>query len=414
MTSTYTIPAVVKDELQKKLEKLNKKANTYGNHLEWSFSEEFVATRNIFSVEGSTQVKTGEQKVFAVEVTIDSDIIKKDGYTVVAQIEHLASGTNIVNMIDTSIPAYLDWYSLLPYCEHCNSRHVKRFTYLVMDEAGRFKQVGKTCLKDYCGIDPSLIVMNQELTDLILNDYNIDEYDFSGSNEYGYDVLEAIATAYDIIKKYGYVKSCEDHSTKSRLMSDFGKADPSSEARAFAAEMQDELSKTDYSELSDFLRNIKSMIQAGYVRSNVFGYIAYAPLAYENLKKQREQEQRRNEEKAQSSYIGNVGDRITVAVKESKLITSYENLYGWTHIYKFLTEENNVLVWYSSRYIEGEPTEIVGTVKDHKEYNGERQTVLTRCKVTKVKPEEIPADLSLSENSAINALDLFYSYLEAE
>ena len=108
MTSTYTIPAVVKDELQKKLEKLNKKANTYGNHLEWSFSEEFVATRNIFSVEGSTQVKTGEQKVFAVEVTIDSDIIKKDGYTVVAQIEHLASGTNIVNMIDTSIPAYLD------------------------------------------------------------------------------------------------------------------------------------------------------------------------------------------------------------------------------------------------------------------------------------------------------------------
>lgn len=407
MTSTYTIPAVVKDELQKKLEKLNKKARTYGNHLEWSFSEEFVANRNVYSVDPvtQTQVKTGDQKVFCVEITIDSDIIKKDGYTVVAQIEHLESG-NVVNMIDESVSTDLNWYTMTPFCEHCNSRHVKRFTFMVMDESGHFKQVGKTCLKDYCGIDPQMIAMNQELTDLILNDYNIDNFEFSGSGEYGYDILDVIATANDIITMHGYVKSSENMSTKSRLLHDFGTWEPSKKSRDLALEMQDELSKIDYDELSDFLRNVKSMIQSKYVRSNVFGYIAYAPVAYENLKKQREQEQRRNEAKAQSSYIGNIGDRITVPVKESKLITSYGTAYGWTYIYKFLTGDNNVLVWFSSRYIEGEPTEIVGTIKDHKEYNGEKQTVLTRCKVTKVKPEETPAEL----DSAVNvSFELFFA-----
>lgn len=386
--TTYTIPAVAKDELQKKLERLQKKANAYGNKFEWSFGEEKAVERNVYRVDSDTHTKVfaGKEKVFGVEVSIESDIIRNDGYTVVAQIEAVDNGHNLVNMLDDSKPEQA-WYTTKLFCEHCGTARVKRFAYIVKDKDGCTKMVGKTCLKDYCGIDPNLMVAFQEIGDLILEEYNIDDYDFSGHGEWAYDVLDAIATANDIIKEHGYVKSDENNSTKSRLIAKFGTFEPSEASKKLAQEMKDTLSQMDYSELSSFLCNVKNMLQAGYIRSNSFGYIAYAPVAFEKLMKQIENEQHRNEMKGQSDYIGSVGEKIAVDVKEAKLVTSWETLYGWTHLYKFVTTDNNVLVWYASRAYEGEPTRITGTVKDHKEYDGEKQTVLTRCKITEKKED---------------------------
>ena len=377
----YTIPAVAKKELQKKLESLSKKANKYGNHLAWSFSEEFVVTRSIYTVEDNKQVKTGEENVYAVEITIESDIIKKDGYTVVGQIEAIEYGKNIVKMFDDT-PIETAWYTTQLYCEHCGFNRMRRFVFIVKDESGQRKLVGKTCLKDYCGIDPKWIAMSEQLTDEIVNDYDIDEYDFSGSGEFGYDTVRMIAEAYDIIKEHGYIKSDEEHSTKSRLMYET-RSEPSEEAVKFAEQMRDELSKADFSELTDFLRNVKNLISAKFCRMNAFGYIAYAPVAFKNLLKKREQEQNREEAKGMSNYVGNVGERITADVKDVKLVTSWETLYGWTHLYKFTTTDNNTLVWFASKCIDENLKKITGTIKDHSEYDGEKQTILTRCKVNK-------------------------------
>lgn len=381
MTNTYTIPAIAKEELQKKLEKLAKKANAYGNHLNWSFSDEFVATRNVYNVDPvtKTQIRTDEHKVFAVEVTIDSDIIKKDGYEVVAQIEAVGYNQNLVKMLDGS-DAELAWYTMPLFCEHCGTHRVKRFAFIVKDVFGQYKQVGRTCLRDYCGIDPKIIAMSQQLTDEIVEEYGIDEYDFAGSGEYLFDVLRTIAESYDIIKEHGYVKSDEEHSTKSRLMYETRHADPSEEAVKFAERMQDELSKADFSELTDFLRNVKTLIQSKYCRISAFGYLAYAPVAFKNMMKKREQEQLRDEAKGQSNFIGNIGDRITAEVKDVRLVTSWETVYGWTHLYKFTTPDNNTLVWFASKCIDENLKKITGTIKDHSEYDGEKQTILTRCK----------------------------------
>ena len=379
----FIIPAIVKNELQKKLEKLSKKAKTYGNQISWSFGEEVAVSRNLYSVNPDTHtlVKTGEDKVFGIEVNIESDVIRKEGYTVVAQIETVGHEQNIVKMLDGESPAELAWYTMPLYCEHCHGRHVKRFSFIVKDESGQYKQVGKTCLKDFCGIDPKMIIAAQEIHDLIENDYNIDEYDFKGSGENAFDVLKAIATANDIIKEHGYVKSCEDNSTKTRLFIEIGKSEPSEESLKLANEMKEVLTAAEYDELSDFLCNVKSMIQGGYIRSNAFGYIAYAPVAYKQMKEKQEREILNNEAKANSNYIGNIGEKITADIKEAKLITEFVTRFGVGRLYKFTTTDNNTLVWFASKYYEGAPKQITGTVKDHKEYNGEKQTVLTRCKM---------------------------------
>ena len=69
-------------------------------------------------------------------------------------------------------------------------------------------------------------------------------------------------------------------------------------------------------------------------------------------------------------------------VKEAKYITSWETIYGMTHLYKFVTVDGNVLVWFASSMIDIDDVhKLKGTVKDHTERDGIKQTVITRCKV---------------------------------
>ena len=81
----------------------------------------------------------------------------------------------------------------------------------------------------------------------------------------------------------------------------------------------------------------------------------------------------------QSNYVGNVGDRIDLDLKEMTLITSWESDWGWVYLYKMIDVNGNVYVWKSSRKVN---TFLKGKaiVKAHNERDGIKQTVVTRCK----------------------------------
>lgn len=93
--------------------------------------------------------------------------------------------------------------------------------------------------------------------------------------------------------------------------------------------------------------------------------------------------------KARSQYVGNVGDKVTFkgAFEDG---FSFETQIGWMKetrcIYKFRDTDGNLFTWFTSsgKYLDmqkGEPVEVTGTVKEHKEYQDEKQTCLTRAKV---------------------------------
>lgn len=86
-------------------------------------------------------------------------------------------------------------------------------------------------------------------------------------------------------------------------------------------------------------------------------------------------------------------------------MTSWETVYGFTHLYKFTTTDNNVLVWYASKCIDENAKKISGTIKDHKEYDGEKQTVLTRCKVVEVKKQEVHTEPLVKDNYILDLLE---------
>lgn len=113
------------------------------------------------------------------------------------------------------------------------------------------------------------------------------------------------------------------------------------------------------------------------------------------------EEERRRAQKAISQHIGQVGERLRLTVTyersgswEVRAFSGFGTETMYTHTFK--DADGNVLVWKTSRGLgwsledgrgwkvpePGDTLNLVGTVKEHTEYKDEKQTVLTRCKIT--------------------------------
>lgn len=114
------------------------------------------------------------------------------------------------------------------------------------------------------------------------------------------------------------------------------------------------------------------------------------------------------EGKPVSEYVGNIGDKVEMELTFNGS-AHFDTAYGTTYIHRFLDSEGNVLVWRTGNdltweeegtrdnftyvdadrrkyilcrnYEKGDKVAIKGTIKEHSEYRGEKQTSLTRCKV---------------------------------
>lgn len=95
------------------------------------------------------------------------------------------------------------------------------------------------------------------------------------------------------------------------------------------------------------------------------------------------------EPESHSEYIGEIKERIRDLEVTLTNCRNFEGFYGTTFIYTFANGEN-VLVWMTSSckdIVKGDTILLTGTVKDHKEYKGVKQTVLSRCIIKKESVE---------------------------
>ena len=377
--TTYTIPECKRSDIEKRMARYQKKAERYGCKIEVEYGKPYTKKIPVYKRDHVNHVEfhNGDMMVEVFDISIDGDDIRKGEYRVLARIEHLEDGNIVTAFGEVSVdPA---WGKLEPHCDHCNCNHNQHYTFIVEDMNGNRVQVGRNCLKDYCGIDPQMVGMLNEINCIIEDDDigGLDYCDFSVKASEVYDARKILHLAVKAQKAVGYIPSNNPGSNK-ELINKWLKENETVDQKIIeeAEKIADGIINMDEDDaFKANLNNVKSILTCGYCKMSHFGYIACAPMMFDRYMMFKA---KRDLEKSMSDYLGEIGKRITVELKEVKLLTSWPNAYGYTFLYKMLDNNNNVIIWQASKRFEGANI-IKATVKAHNIRDGIKQTVVTRC-----------------------------------
>ena len=389
--------------LEKKLIRIGNKCRKYGNEFSYDrVGEHFETLRE--KTESGVVV---EHVVKFIDIEVEGKAIV-NGWRFVASLEYTDKG-NIVNGVgDVEVPDR--YYTCQPWCEHCKTRRDRKSSYIVYnEESGEFKQVGKSCLKDFTG---GLSAENVALFESYFKEIE----EASESRPWGhfpvfYDVKEFMVCVAESIRLYGYVKrDGTGISTVSRADDVYSVENnlPLGSARKEILEQYDEMvargldtKREDSRELAgkvvdwivnngredNYFHNLKVACSLEYCEGHVLGLLTSAFPAYDREleweAERREREIKEAEARAKSSWMGNVGDKVSFEIADFRVISSWSTQWGYTFVYKFVDSEGHEATWKTGADLDSDciGKKITGKVKELKEFRGIKQTELTRCKV---------------------------------
>lgn len=321
----------------------------------------------------------------------------------VASVEHTKNGNILTGIQGIKVPER--YYTGNPVCEHCNSNRYRKYTYIVRNkETGEFKQVGRSCLKDFTyGMSAEAITQYISLFDTLIEGETPDP----GCHIERYlSKEEYLAYAAETIRHFGYIRTGDDgRSTASRAMDYYQAARGIALTRWYLEQLQDEMEHVNFniespetvqlvkealdwigcqSEDSTYMHNLKTVCGLDYVTYKNFGLLASLFPAYNRDLEKTAKRKAVFDAESGSEYVGKVKDRIMVKVRSVKCVTSWETDYGITRVYKIIGENGNVYTWKTGKFIDDEESaniSIIGTIKAHTEFRGIKQTELTRCRI---------------------------------
>lgn len=391
----YNIPVENIEELRKAATRIQKKANKHGCKVVFEEVDE------IFKTETDEDGNEVTRKYIVVEAEGEA---KAEGWVFAGTIEHTKAG-NILRSVSDEYKIPERYRDAEPYCEHCNTKRYRKDTYVVYnEETGEFKQLGKSCLKEYTN------GLSLEMTACVLKWLkDVEEHCYYGGGSFKpfWEVKEVSRYFVETMRKFGWASSSAGESSTKNLAMNFYDLEHGT-CRLFKEEIKKytELAENvdfnvnhveeeyieaalewarnwDGHEWNDYRENLKVIAQLDYCEWKHLGYLASLFMAYDKEMEREVKRMERKNSRAQSKHIGEVKEKITCSVKEFKCLTSWETQWGVTFLYEFITEEGNILIWKTGKWIDEdrEITIITGTVKAHNEFRGAKQTELTRCKV---------------------------------
>lgn len=376
------------ERLTKKMIRIQNKCQKYGCDFHFKkVGEEFKTL---------TDENGGKYTVRLVVVDVEG-LAVINGWRFIASVEHTDKG-NIINKVVDDVEVPKRYYNGSLVCEHCGNKRIK-YAFIVMNvETGEFKEVGKSCLADFThGLSAEAAAYYISLYDeLIKGDTPI-----IGCNVEKYiQKVDFLLYAAECVRHFGYEI---DGGTRDRAMSylrcDYGWIANSK----YRDELIDEMHRVGFDkfnektvemvknalawiseqkETNNYMHNLITVCSLDYITFKNTGILASLfPTYTKNL--EFEARKKAEAERAKvSEYVGEVGQRITIEVADWRCVTSWYTQFGTVGIYKITDKNNNVFVWKTSNSLSENTKKITGTIKEHKEYNGEKQTELTRCRLS--------------------------------
>lgn len=377
------------------IERLEKKLTTISNKCQ-KYNCAFT-----YQVIGEQFIKDDNGNVNRyIEVEVEGTA-KVNEWTFVASIDFCENG-NVIRKcgnIDVEVPER--YYTSEPVCEHCNTKRRRKDTYIIMNTTtGEFKQVGRSCLKDFtCGLSAEMVAQYIAMFDNLIEGYAVPSGTYIA--EY-YDVKEYLQYVVECINHFGFYGTQCDRPTKVRayeymmarahkvftvkyqeqLLSEMEAVNFNHDTEAIRLTVEKALEWiSNQNDENNYIHSVKVLASQEYIRSKDFGFIASLISTYNKAMAIEQQKKQQQEVDSNSTFIGNVGDRVTVEAESIECVASWDTQFGMTFVYKITDTNCNVYTWKTNKGLENKKVILVGTVKEHKEFRGVKQTELTRCKV---------------------------------
>lgn len=137
------------NDLMKKLHTIERKAQKYGCPISYKQVGETtkeIPTGEVDPVTGKPTFVTCKFVLIQAEGTV-----KINDWEFVATVEHTQKG-NIFSKALTDVEIPVRYRTTPCTCEHCNTKRIRSNTFIIRNtKTGDFKQIGRSCLKDYTG-----------------------------------------------------------------------------------------------------------------------------------------------------------------------------------------------------------------------------------------------------------------------
>jgi len=390
-----TILAERLDEARKELDKLVRRANRYGGEISYTVGAPYIQERTVHDWDDTPR----KVRVHVVDIHVVGEAPRVGDYTFLARIDHPQGMANMV-MVHPDFEGQVDkkWWHAASGCEHCKRDRKRIDTFVVRHNIhGHQLQVGRTCLRDFLGIDnPELIIRKFE-TIKRFNDFS-ESY---GRMEWARATLEILEVTACIVRTNGWCpKSASNDETPSTSSIVYTVLDDKKEKNEWRRFVKENMSDADRKLAedtlgwlrnvlvvkSDYDQNLKTVGLADVLTSSRYlGILVSAVSAYCKTIARELAYAQRKADAAKSEWLGTEGQRLRqIKVRQETARVISGGYYGDSILYKFVTEAGNVLTWITGSGTDkhnGDEFMIDASVKKHSEYQGAKETLLTRVKV---------------------------------
>lgn len=320
------------------------------------------------------------------------------------------------------------WRPRESFCDHCGTKRRRNFTVIVRDhETGEYAQIGSSCVEGYLGVDPAhLFSLN---FDPLGDDAELEsissKYGPVSHVEHKADVRKALALAF-VVSNNGedYKKRTDwwqgipvqrnfsDVSTYSSVVASLRDLDEdhpdyewSKDLQKRAQDLLDDgmidnfISEvlTDEKDSGEYIQNLKVLLSGEQCHFRNLGALVAAVSVYKRRQRAKWNLEGQSTFKV-NEWLGKPDDKLTDLKAKIERIRFKNNPYngGLTAIVTMRLDSGHELTWFASTppdADEGNDVEIkMTTIKKHDEWQGRKSTVVTRTKLSVIKPSEEAAE----------------------
>jgi len=360
-------------------------------------------------------------------VTLTGNCPRVNGWAMAATIQH-EDGGNILRTVpgfETSLP--LEYRTAETGCDHCQTKRIRKDTYVLQSETGEWKQVGRNCLADFLRTENAAGLA--EYAELLagldgeLGAYEDEGFGGSGIRVY-WNTLTLLTQVACCVRADGWCSrtearnsyvpkcatvdaalNCFDQNFWDRLTASKQAAyTPTEEDKAKATGAIEWAQSLSADVTNDYLWNIRVVSQREQIGPREAGLAGSIIAAYNRYLEQ--EMARKYERDNPSNWFGEVGKREVFTFTVMGL-REMENDFGLTTLVTFRDAAGNRAKWFCSGECSMEVGSVVtvkATVKEHDEYKGSKQTLLSRVSLYDAAAEAAAkAEKKVAAKAARNA-----------